>query len=226
MHTLDNPIWHALSTVHASFAEGDELAKRYPIDVAPLAAMKEQTPSAYASLGQLLEKQDMAVLFLDAPPCPPQGWKFIRNFLMEQMVCTGLPDAPTTANEIQALRKEDVPQMLELAELTEPGPFRKRTIELGGYKGIRDANRLVAMTGQRVSVPGFTEVSAVCTHPDYRGRGYGNALVAAVAHAIFARGETPFLEVKQDNATALRLYERLGFRIRRTLHLAVLMRPE
>lgn len=223
-HTLDHAIWHALTSVHASFAQGDGLAKRYPIEMSPLAAVRVQSREAYNALGELLGENDAAVLFLDEPPRPPEGWRLTAS-LMEQMVCIAPPEVIQQDYGIEELKPEDVPEMKVLAELTEPGPFRRRTIDFGGYRGIRDADCLVAMTGQRLSLTGFTEVSAVCTHPDYRGRGYGNALVSAVARGIFARGETPFLGVRQDNAVAIRLYERLGFKVRRTLHLAVLKRP-
>lgn len=223
-HPLDHPIWHALTSVHASFAQGDGLVKRYPGEMSPLAALREQSPEAYNALGELLGENDAAVLFLDGPPRPPEGWRLTAS-LMEQMVCLSPPKTMQNGYQIEELKPEDVLEMKALAELTEPGPFRRRTIDFGGYRGIRDAGRLVAMTGQRLSLTGFTEVSAVCTHPDHRGHGYGNALVATVARGIFARGETPFLGVRQDNAVAIRLYERLGFKIRRTLHLAVVKRP-
>jgi predicted GNAT family acetyltransferase len=229
MHVLDHPIWHALSTVHAHFAEGDDLAKRYPSDVSPLAAVKEQSPQAYASLGQLLGPEDVAVFFLDAPPRLPEGWRLLMNFEMHQMICHTPPAAPQHAFAqkfaIDPLGAPDIPQMQQLAEATEPGPFRYRTIEFGGYKGIRDASRLVAMSGQRISMQGFTEVSAVCTYPEYRGRGYANALVSTVARGIFERGETPILGVRLDNFAAIHVYEKLGFTVRRNLHVVVVKKP-
>jgi predicted GNAT family acetyltransferase len=224
-HPLDNPIWHSLSTSHARFAEGNGLAKRYQTDIGPLAAVREQSPQAYNALAELLGPEDVAVLFLDAPPQLPEGWRFIMNTMMEQMVCENPLPMPDHADAMEDLRAEDVPQMIALARLTEPGPFRQRTIELGGYRGIRDSDRLVAMTGQRTNPPGFIEVSAVCTHPDYRGRGYANALVSTVARGILEQNATPFLEVRQDNAAAIRVYEKLGFRIRRSLYLAIVKRP-
>jgi predicted GNAT family acetyltransferase len=225
MHILDHPIWHALSTVHAHFAEGDDLAKRYPFDVSPLAAVTEQSPHAYASLGELLGPEEAAVFFLDAPPKVPEGWRLLHNFEMHQMIChtpptqTSLPDSV-----IEPLGNSDILEMRQLAEATEPGPFRNRTIEFGGYQGIRDAGRLVSMTGQRLRVPGFTEVSAVCTYPEYRGRGYAQALVSTVSRGIFARGETPILGVRLDNP-AVRVYKRVGFTVRRNLHVVVVKRP-
>ena len=133
-------------------------------------------------------------------------------------------DAPSPAPSNHVFRKlteADVPEMLALTKLTEPGPFLPRTIELGSYFGIHESGSLVAMAGERLHLTGFTEVSAVCTHPDFRGRGYGNALMSAVISRIMRRGETPFLHVKTDNA-AVRLYQKLGFRIRAQLHLAVI----
>ncbi|HWZ59586.1 MAG TPA: GNAT family N-acetyltransferase [Gemmatimonadaceae bacterium] len=224
MHTLDHPIWHALTTVHAGFSEGDGLARRYRVEIGPLAAVREQSPHAYEALGALLGPTDVAVLFLTAPPTPPDGWRVLFGGPMEQMVCE-TPAVVRSDAELVVLGDADIPAMRALAELTEPGPFSERTIDFGGYLGIRDGARLVAMTGQRLAVPGFTEVSAVCTHPDYRGRGYAAALVSAVARAMVARGVVPFLEVRQDNVGAIRVYERLGFRIRRTLHFTALQRP-
>ena len=114
--------------------------------------------------------------------------------------------------------------MVELATLTKPGPFGTRTHELGCYVGIRDGEKLVAMAGERLKVPGFTEVSAVCTHPDHLGKGYAARLMTEVIRRIRERGERPFLHVRSDNARAIALYERLGFGKRWEGHFAVLRR--
>jgi predicted GNAT family acetyltransferase len=145
---------------------------------------------------------------------------------MEQMVCDTPPAITKQGYDIEVLNLDDVPEMKQLAELTEPGPFRKRTIDFGGYLGVRSSDRLVSMAGYRIRPAGFTEISAVCTHPDYRGRGYAKALVAAVAHSIFSRDETPFLGVRHDNIGAIRLYEKLGFKIRQRQYVAVLKKPQ
>jgi predicted GNAT family acetyltransferase len=126
-----------------------------------------------------------------------------------------------TMPAIRELNAGDVPAMLALTELTEPGPFRTRTHELGKFYGVFESDRLLAMAGQRLSLPGFVEVSAVCTHPDARGRGYARALMSAVMRDIRQRGRIPFLHAFADNP-AIRIYESLGFRLRRTFHLAVL----
>jgi predicted GNAT family acetyltransferase len=223
-HVLDNPIWHALSTGHASFASGNDRAKRYPNEMSPLAGIKEQSPQAYAALGELYAPQERAILFLEEEPRPPAGWHVLQSFLMDQMICLEQPTEIPSGNCLETLGLEDVPEMVELAKLTVPGPFCRRTIEFGGYIGIREAGRLAAMTGQRTHPTGFIEVSAVCTHPDFRGRGFAKILVSAVARSIYARGETPFLGVKQDNLKARRAYQSVGFSIRRALYVAVLKR--
>jgi len=125
--------------------------------------------------------------------------------------------------KVEDLGKADVPEMLALTTLTEPGPFGDRTILLGGYRGIRDHGRLVAMAGRRTTIPGYREVSAVCTHPSYRGRGYGAALVCAVSGSIIRLGELPYLHVPQSNSGAISLYRRLGYEISRTFYCAVVV---
>jgi predicted GNAT family acetyltransferase len=221
---LDNPIWHALSTAHAHFAEGDDYARRYPIDIGPLTGMKDQSSRAYQSLAQLLGPSDISVLFLTEPPTLPQNLRLVRCFPMYQMICPAPPQNNHHSFAIETLTTDDVSEMRKLAEATEPGPFRNRTIELGGYKGVRIDGRLASMTGQRCGLTDFTEVSAVCTWPEFRGRGYANALVAAVSNGIFEQNKTPFLGVREDNAGAIRVYEKAGFQIRRTLYVTVVKR--
>ena len=126
---------------------------------------------------------------------------------------------------LRGLERADVPAMVELATLTEPGPFRERTIELGNFYGMFEGERLLAMAGQRMRVPGFVEVSAVCTHPDARGRGYAGVLMSRVMQDILGEDATPFLHAFADNP-AVRLYQKLGFTQRRTFQLAVIKRDE
>lgn len=226
MHALDNPIWNALSTLHAHFAEGGALAKRYPPEVTTLAAMGDPTPEAYAALAQVL-KGAGAALFLDQPPTIPPGWNTIHSSQIVQMVCE--PPAISAAagphTAAPTLTIADTAEMVALAELTKPGPFGKRTRELGHYIGIRESNRLVAMAGERLHLQGYTEVSAVCTHPEFQGRGYAGRLMSILVREIVQRGETPILHVRQENVGAIHLYEKLGFRTRRLIYFVVL-RPE
>ncbi len=220
MHSLDNPIWNSLSTLHAHFAEGDELAKRYPADVTLLAGMGEPTAAAYASLAKTLQRAG-AALFLDQPPQIPAGWITVHASPLVQMVCEK-PNLAQDGYPAEKLTPADVPEMLALAELTKPGPFGTRTRELGVYLGIRKAKRLVAMAGERLHLPGHTEVSAVCTHPEFQGRGYARELMSILMRKIIQRGETPILHVRQENVWAIQLYEKLGFRTRRLIHFVII----
>jgi GNAT superfamily N-acetyltransferase len=216
---LNNPIWNALSTDQSYLAHSNHLAKRFPREVAPFGAMKSQSPLEYEALAQILAG-DTAALFLDSKPVLPTDWTMRISGDMYQMTYEAPP--PSKPNQvIRNLTQSDVPEMLALTKLTEPGPFLPQTIELGAYYGIHESGSLVAMAGERLHLTGFTEVSAVCTHPQFRGRGYGNALMSVVISGIMNRGETPFLHVKTDNP-AIALYEKLGFQIRAQLHLAVI----
>lgn len=142
---------------------------------------------------------------------------------MHQMVRTGKATLPQ-GHAVETLTSSDADEMLALAELTLPGPFGKRTGDLGLYLGIREAGKLVAMAGERLQPIGYTEVSSVCTHPASRGNGYASSLVSALANRIVERGETPFLHVRATNTGAIRVYEKLGFQTRRVFDLAVVKR--
>jgi predicted GNAT family acetyltransferase len=226
---LDNPIWNSLATRHAHLAVGAEtghgLARRYPADIGPLSAFERQTPEAYADLAAIVPQGDIAVLFLEYPPEVPEYWELLRDGALVQMVCPAVPVQPSLAETIVAMESADFAEMLALATLTEPGPFRANTATLGGFVGVRVGGRLAAMAGRRLSLGSFTEVSAVCTHPDFRGRGYAQALVAAVARGIHAEGCVPFLTSFEGNVGAIRVYQQVGFVARRTFQLAVLRPP-
>jgi predicted GNAT family acetyltransferase len=165
------------------------------------------------------------VLFLEARPEIPDGWELLRDGMLVQMVCEKVIDAPALADTILPMASEDFPEMIALATLTEPGLFRAHTAMLGGFLGIRVDGRLAAMAGRRLSPAGFTAVSAVCTHPEFRGHGYARALVAAVARGIFDEGCVPFLASFEANTGAVRIYEQVGFKVRRQFHLAVVKPP-
>ena len=222
---LDNPIWSSLVTRHAPLALGSGLARRYPSDIGPLSALHEPTAEAYADLAAIVPEGDIAVLFLDEPARLPAGWQLVRDGALVQMTCPAVTEQPPLAASIVAMGPEDFSEMVALATLTEPGPFRDHTADLGGFLGIRVDGRLAAMAGQRLSPTGFTEVSAVCTHPDFRGRGYAQALVAAVARNVHAEGRVPFLTSLEANTGAIRVYQQAGFVVRRKFQLAVLKPP-
>ena len=220
MSVLDNPVWSALSTTHASFAEGNDLAKRYPVDVAPFAATRDQSAESYDSLAGLLGPGGTAALPLAATPDLPAGWTTVFKVDSAQMVWNG--SAPQSeGHDLVDLDISHVDEMLALVELTKPGPFFRRTPELGTYLGMRESGHLVSMAGERLRPFRHTEISAVCTHPEYRGRGYASSLVSVLIQKIIARDEIPFLHVRRENAGAIRVYERLGFKTRRIITIAV-----
>jgi ribosomal protein S18 acetylase RimI-like enzyme len=220
-HPLDNPIWHALTTCQAKFAEISDLARRFPLDITTLAGFVEPTRESYDSLASLMGIGEDAALFLESFTAPPAGWTVIETVPLLQMVHEGCATA-SSAVEVEELNIADMPQMVALAELTKPGPFGRRTRELGTYIGVRRKGRLVAMAGERLRVPGYTEISAVCTHPEHLGRGYASALVAALVQSICNRDEVPFLHVRSENRHAIELYKRLDFAERVTFRFALL----
>ena len=222
---LDNPIWNALRTEHEALAVVDHAARRYPQEFGPLAGVPDQSQESYDTLRPLAGPGGMIVLFFPDPPAPPAGWSLFRGGLLTQMICRTprlmSANALAAGVKLRRLGVADVPAMIALAKLTEPGPFRERTIELGTFYGILEGYRLLAMAGQRMRVPGFVEVSAVCTHPDVRGRGYAGILMSEVMRDIVAEGATPFLHAFADNP-ATNLYEKFGFTHRRGFQLAVI----
>jgi len=224
MHVLDNVIWQALTTRHARFAEGSGGARRFVREVSPLTAFEETNSEGYTALAGLVGVGGMAALFLGTAYEAQAGWELVAGGPMLQMVCEngGAEPARSDSPETVRLGVTDSPEMMELAALTKPGPFGSRTHELGAYVGIRSQGKLVAMTGERLKVPGYTEVSAVCTHPDHTGKGYARVLMTEIMRGIRDRGEIPFLHVRRDNTRAIGVYEQLGFRTRTMPHFAVL----
>ena len=217
---LDNPIWFALTTQHESLALSQGDARRYPKEVSPFAALCEPTPAAFSDLQVLLRPEERAALFTAAPLDVPKSWRVEQSRWIEQMICEVLPAGQ--ALQALPLSAADVPEMLALTAATEPGPFLPRTIKLGRYFGIRsDDGRLAAMAGERLRLSRFTEISAVCTHPDFRGRGYAKALVTMLAAKIMSEGRMPFLHVNPDNGAKV-VYEKIGFRIRTRIRLTVI----
>lgn len=222
---LDNPILNALVSDHRSLAVVQGEARRYPVPIGPLAGVPDQSLASYNALRPLAGPGGLLGLFFPDQPAPPVGWSLFRGGVLVQMICRE-PKGDTNRGldsrfTLRRLVHADVPLMIELARLTEPGPFRERTIELGNFYGILEGNRLLAMAGQRMRLPGFAEVSAVCTHPDAQGRGFAGILMNEVIGDIVREGRTPFLHALAENP-AIRLYERLGFALRRRFHLSVI----
>jgi GNAT superfamily N-acetyltransferase len=224
---LDNPIWSALIHDHAHLAVGGDKARRYPEEIGPLSGMPAQSEAGYDALRLLAGPGGVVVLFLREPPRPPAGWTLLRGGVVHQMIakqpCIASTASPA-GGQLRRLTAADAPAMVALATLTEPGPFRLRTLELGTFFGIFQSGRLMAMAGKRLHLPGCVEVSGVCTHPDARGRGYARTLMCRVMDEIVQSGRVPFLHSFAGNHNAIRLYESLGYTLRQSFELAVLQR--
>ncbi|MEV5174102.1 GNAT family N-acetyltransferase [Streptomyces flaveolus] len=218
-HVLDNPALASLTGPHAHFAERRGRVLRYPVDVSPWLALPDEPDARDWADVAALAGPGAEVPLLGFRGEVPEGWETTFRVEGVQFVDDGLAAAPDP--EAVRLGPADVPEMLDLVARTQPGPFLARTVELGTYLGIRRGGALIAMAGERLHPPGWTEISAVCTDPAYRGEGLATRLILAVAHGIRERGETPFLHTGAQNTNAIRLYESLGFRLRlRTAFLA------
>jgi predicted GNAT family acetyltransferase len=221
---LDRPVWAALTTAHVGLSVGGALARRYAPDVNLFAAARDDSAAALTALTELVQPGERVYL-ADVPDVAvPSGLVLVKAAKGVQMIATRSIRA-VEEDDIVQLSDADAPEMLALATLTEPGPFLARTHTMGTFRGIRLGGRLAAMAGERFRFPGHTEVSGVCTHPDFRGRGLARRLSAAVAARIESRGERPFLHAWKSNHVAIALYESLGFEIRAEVNIKVVERP-
>ncbi|WP_067688613.1 GNAT family N-acetyltransferase [Nocardia jejuensis] len=223
VHPLDDPIRSSLRGAHSRFATWTGRIGRYDPEVARFighpAVLSDQD---WRDLASVLGPGGVTALRGFGHELP-QGWTVVEQFGSVQMDGSGLRVAHDP--ELERLGPADVPEILELIARTQPGPFAPRTIELGTYLGLRVAGRLVAMAGERMHPPGWTEISAVCTDAEFRGRGLASRLVRAVGAGIRDRGETPFLHATAHNATAISLYETLGFTLRKRGALTLVQAP-
>jgi ribosomal protein S18 acetylase RimI-like enzyme len=213
---LDNPAWYSLTGAHATHAIGEGRALRYDPEVSVWGATPDDaTAEDWAALGALLAPDESISL---PGRTLPDGWEGDGGLGL-QMIDENYVPEPTDGEGLVTLTAADVPEMLDLVERTQPGPFAPRTVELGGYVGVRvdvdGSSKLVAMAGRRMNPNGWVEISAVCTDEAFRGRGYAARVVRAVASGVRAEGQRAFLHVRWDNYDAKRVYERLGFVVRR-----------
>ncbi len=217
IEALDNPVWHALRALGPAMAVKTPRAARFVPAIAPFFAIDRAHAAAYVELRALIAGAAEARLFRPEREPVPQGWRetFAKPIL--QMVLPTAASLPSEAGEVVTLCDSDVPDMLALARRANPGPFAARTHELGRYIGIREEGRLIAMGGERFSLNGHVEISAVATDPDHRGRGHGRRLTITLARGIRAAGAVPFLHVFPNNAATVALYRSLGFVERRVL---------
>lgn len=207
---LDNPIWSSLATDQSRFARGNALARRYPAEVAPFAAVDATHASAADSLAKIVEPDDCIYLVGVAPPLD-ERWTVLSSSNIVQMVWNPWATASADAADILTLGTQDTDDMVALTTAVFPGFFRARTPDMGDYFGIRRDGVLAAMAGERMRMAGHQEISAVCTHPSFTGRGYAARLVSFATSRILACGTTPFLHVGEANVRARELYLRVGF---------------
>jgi ribosomal protein S18 acetylase RimI-like enzyme len=223
-HPLDNPVRNSLAGPHARFARRRGAVLRYPVDVCPFIGLPDEPGHADWRDAASLAGARGTILLAGVREPLPGGWVITSRLEGVQLAGEGVVAAPDA--EAVRLGPGDVPEMLALADRTKPGPFLPRTIEMGTYLGVRRDGVLVAMAGERMHPPGWTEISAVCTDEAWRGHGFASRLIRALAVGIRARGETPFLHAVTANVSAIRLYEALGFRLRRTTVFSAAQVPE
>lgn len=221
---LDNPFWSSLRSRHRAIALGSDVAARYPSEYAPFLGVADADADVAEALTELVAPGESVYLLGVAPRVPP-GWRLQAFRPLAQMV----RDAPLEAvdgPEIVALSAAHRADVLALTALVYPHYFRRRTMELGRYFGIYEDGRLAAMIGERLGTEATCEMSAICTHPDFAGRGYARRLTAMLSNDVLACGFAPFLHVSHENPRAEQLYERIGYRIRRDIPFWSLQRPE
>ena len=220
---LDNVTWHTLAGPHAVHAVGDARVRRYSRGFSPIVGFADPVRANLADLLPYCEPGEQ--LYSDGwSGAVPDDWQIVAESTMFRMRWDAPPPSHDPIPEAVALGPGHAAQALELAALTRPGPFGPRTIELGEYFGCFDGETLVAMAGERMHAGTLREISGVCTHPRYQGRGYARRLMAKLAARQLARGETPFLHVMRDNTVARALYRRIGFREHREAVVRVIAR--
>ncbi len=223
MEPLDNPIWHALTGPQANVAERIGDAVRFDPRYSIFGGLPDHTTAQdWSDLASVVGPGSGIVLFCAGGV--GDGWQQLGDFGVHQMVGSDLPAIADPAGTVK-LGAKDATEMAELVATTEPGPWAVRTHELGEFIGVRMDGRLIAMVGQRMQLPGAVEISAVCTAPEYRGRGLAARLTALMAHRITAAGAIPILHVREDNDSAIRAYRRAGFVRRTTLRPGMYLAP-
>lgn len=221
-HPLDRPVWNALHTGWSHLAQSNGSAVRLDADIGPFIGVADTSEQSIAALGQLIPR-DGEVWLVEGDPALAYlpDTNIIRQTELAQMVAQEIL-GETRAFDIVPLGEDDAADMLALATLTKPGPFARHTNRLSQFIGIKDEGRLVAMCGERMRVPGYAEVSGLCTHPDYQGRGYGATLMRTVSRRILERGEQVFLHAYAANSATIALYESIGFSTRRIMAMSVI----
>lgn len=222
-HLLDRPIWSALSSRHQAFAQGDSLAWRYRPSIVPFAATAADDTASLDALGRLIPPLESSIVVQADAIVLPAALSAISTASLVQMIAEQ-PVQAVSDERIRRLTQDDAAEMLALAALTRPGPFTLEALSLGDFWGVKIDGRLAAMAGERMKQPGYTELSGVCSHPDFRGGGLARRLSLFVANQIMTRGEIPYLHAYASNVAATGLYESIGFRLRSMMNMAVVQR--
>lgn len=221
---LHNPVFSALARNESHRAFGSEHVKYFDLEVSPFAGFNCDVETGFRELHEMLPAGRRILFATPEEIDIPNAWKLKAEIKGLQFVYRNdvMPANPVI--EPEPLNESHVDEMVALAALTKPGPFNKRTIEFGHYHGIFEDGRLAAMTGQRLHIDNLTEISAVCTHPDFTGKGYAAALLLHQLHIILSNNQLPFLHVRADNKRAIEIYERLGFEENREMNFYFLER--
>ena len=208
---LDNPVWSSLTTGNEDLAIGNDLARHYRPGISPFAAVADNDPTHYQALYELIRDDVPIAIFTTDTNLDPYRWAIVNRIDGYQMMYEG--ETPTERDQfnIKSLTEVNVPAMLELTKLSPPGPFLENTIAFGGYEGVFDGERLVAMAGHRFHCGPYVEISAVCTHPDHTGKGYARALINSQIQHLHANNKQPYLHVRADNTRAFDIYKKMGF---------------
>lgn len=221
-HPLDNPAWNALLSGNKHFSKGNEQIKFFDSEVAPFVGFADYSPDKSNLLYHLIPGQRTLAIISPKEIAISNQWIITEHMKVLQMVHNRAALPATAGVNLIPLKKQHVPAMIALTGMTHPGPFLERTIEFGNYYGIFNKNKLVAMAGQRLHVNEYIEISAVCTHPDYLGKGYASKLITDQIQRIKSAANIPFLHVKDDNAKAITLYQKLGFEARQQLDIYII----
>ncbi|MEJ8844590.1 GNAT family N-acetyltransferase [Lacibacter sp. H375] len=217
-HFLENPVYNALLTGDRHLSFGNEQVKYFDEEVSPFAGFAEDNKYGFAELYDLLPQGRRILYAIPSRIKEPKGWQLQHEIKGLQFVYVGTQSIVGEFSNVVPLTEQHVDEMIDLVKLTKPGPFGKRTISFGSYHGIFVHGKLVAMTGQRLHVGNYTELSAVCTHPDHLGKGYASVLMKQQLQIILNNAQQPFLHVRDDNDRAIAVYERLGFKVSRTMN--------
>lgn len=223
-HLLQNPVYYALLTGDQHLSFGNEHVKFFDAEVSPFAGFEEGYQKGFADLYELLPAGRKILYAIPSGIKQPAGWQIQHEIKGLQFIYEGEKEISTKFEHVMPLTEAHVEQMVQLAKLTKPGPFGTKTINFGSYYGIFDNEQLAAMTGQRLHAGNYTEISAVCTHPDYTGKGYAYTLMQHQLQIILQQSQQPFLHVRDDNERAIAIYKRLGFTVSRVMNFYFMIR--